>query len=67
MSPLKRFPRLWGARCATGPGCFPRSRVSSGRGCSCRERAHPSLQLQLLTRGYFPPSSAILHFVVLVE
>lgn len=67
MSPLKRFPKFSGARCVMGRGCFPRSRVSSGRGCSCRDSAHPSLQLPLLTQGYFPPSSAILHFLGLVD
>lgn len=66
MSPLKRFPKFWGARCVMGPGCFPGSRVSPGRGCSCRESAGPSLHLQLPTQGYFPPSSAILHLLALV-
>lgn len=41
--------------------------MSSGRGCSSRESVYPSLQLQLLTQGYFPPPSATLHFVVLED
>lgn len=33
-----------------GPGCF------SGKGVLLQRERSPSLQLQLLTEGYFPPS-----------
>lgn len=49
------IPQALGSEMCDGTRMLPKEkRVFSGRGYSCRESAHPSLQLRLLSNFAFP-------------